>query len=512
MIALKTKHTVLVAFVATAVATYYNFVEFEVGVKVLIRKALLALGFPKIETRHPHLGVYEVGAIKIRLSPELPTVQLFYPAVERQQQQQQEANSNKKKKKFVSYYRPKAVEGLIKFLPNSDFVDGILQFLQETPHPNHYGADPIQSNNNNNNNTTSTTTNTTTDSAASKPLFPLVLFSHGLSGTIETYTQLCSQIASLGSVVVAPEHADSSASYSTRVDGSSLQEIWYTPPSDSYSRDTIVGYRGPHAEMRVDELNALYSFLKSGKASTYSSSSSSSSSSSQNDDAFDERRLLSVANAVLETIDPLQLHLVGHSFGAATQLLAAQRWAIERSNTKIGNSSNKAIEPIVPLSVTALDSWNFPLSDEILSKGIPNTHATAADNNNDADTPATTANAPILSIVSEEWLTNPEIDFLKEFLLNSRPHCSVDSYYAKHSVHQSFSDSQAWLPNPIATAFENRGPKEDRHVTIRAVVGAFCHHTGIGRDDQSLLLSASSSKPAPIEALADFPFDRGFVS
>jgi platelet-activating factor acetylhydrolase len=40
--------------------------------------------------------------------------------------------------------------------------------------------------------------------------YPLVLFSHGLAGTRNTYSQYCSALASEGYVVIAVEHADGS--------------------------------------------------------------------------------------------------------------------------------------------------------------------------------------------------------------------------------------------------------------------------------------------------------------
>lgn len=40
--------------------------------------------------------------------------------------------------------------------------------------------------------------------------FPLVLFTHGLCGTRNTYSQYCSRLASEGYVVIAVEHADGS--------------------------------------------------------------------------------------------------------------------------------------------------------------------------------------------------------------------------------------------------------------------------------------------------------------
>ena len=225
------RNTLIVASVATVATVGYNYKSI---VKFAIRKVLLVFRFPRIEPLHPTLGAYKVGAIQIRLSKDFPAVQLFYPI----------PNSPKKQtKRWVSYHRPKAVNGLLKFLGNPAALDGILQFLQEAPHPllNGYGAEPLPG------------------------TYPLVLFSHGLSGTMEGYSQLCSQMASLGCVVIAMEHSDTSAAYSTRIaaDGS-VQDLYYQPPDPSvpYSRQKMVGFRGPHAQQRVDELTALYKFLQ----------------------------------------------------------------------------------------------------------------------------------------------------------------------------------------------------------------------------------------------------------
>ena len=303
--------------------------------------------------------------------------------------------------------------------------------------------------------------------------YPLALFSHGLSGNMECYSQICSQMASLGCVVIAMEHADTSAAYATKIapDGS-VQDVWYTPPDPSvpYSRQRQVNYRGPHAEQRVDEWTALYQFLKTKRPSTYQNPNNTS------NRITESGEYLSVANNVLEMIDLQQLHLVGHSFGAGTMLLAAQRWFSTTNNNGSDNS-------ILPLSLTALDAWNFPLSDAINAKGIPST-----------------ASIPILSILSEEWVTHPEIQPLQEFLRNSST-CQLHSYYAKNSMHQSFSDTQSWVPTPMAIKNENRGPNERRHVTIRAAVEAFSKLTRIGQDDSS---AKSSLEEHGIEALVDF--------
>jgi len=516
--------TIAIAIVAS-VAMHFKF---------LVRKVLVALGYPKFETVHPELGAYEVGAIKIRLSPDFPPCQLFYPVETKTTTKTTKmTNRNKKHKKntFAPYYRPQSVKGLVKFLHNGDTVDGLIQMLQDAPHPlsDNYGADPLpaptsntKNNNTNTNNNNTNNNNNNKNNNTNTNKFPLVFFSHGLGGSMEMYTELCSQLASLGCIVVAPEHADTSASYSSKVtaDGT-VEEVWYKPPLpdsiEPYSRKKMVNYRGPHLEDRVDELTALYyGFLKNKMTPTPLTSNSSNGNDNGNGNGNDSEAeaVISITNQILAAVDPLQLHLVGHSFGGATQLLAAQRWATERCNRKSHNGSNShngssnsngsnshngssnnshngnskrttSDPPIVPLSITVFDAWNFALSDAILARGIPsvdnNDNDNENDNDNDNDNDNGSSGPPILSILSEEWaLTNPEREQLMVFLRNSRKSCKrIDSYYAMHSVHQSVSDTEAWLPTIASKAFENRGPLEDLHVTIRAVTSAFARHSGM---------------------------------
>ena len=77
-------------------------------------------------------------------------------------------------------------------------------------------------------------------------------------------------------------------------------------------------------------------------------------------------------------------------------------------------------------------------------------------------------------------MTNQEhkqtLQFLKN--CNNNNNNNVSSYYAKDSVHQSFSDTECWLPTYIARkTFGMRGRKEDRHVTIRSCVNEFRKQT-----------------------------------
>ena len=129
-----------------------------------------------------------------RVKETSPACQFFYPV------DIIPSKARRKRRKRVPYFRKEAVDGLLDFL--GGFGDGLMQMLQEKPHPCWYGVDPLLS-----------------FEEEEPKAFPLVVFSHGLSGTMEMYTQLCSQIASTGCVVVAIEHEEGSASYAERFAG-----------------------------------------------------------------------------------------------------------------------------------------------------------------------------------------------------------------------------------------------------------------------------------------------------
>jgi dienelactone hydrolase len=451
------------------------------------RKSLLALGYPRLETSHPELGVHEVGAYRARmsLSPFVPACQFFYPVDPNSKTTKRERKEKKNKKGkdkrettkvdvgFVPYYRKEAVDGLMEFL--NGFGDGILQILQEKAHPlqDAYGVDPLLQH--------------------GGEQFPLVLFSHGLGGTMDMYTELCSQIASTGCVVVALEHEDGSASYATAVTGieseSETVAIPYKRPLSNakvpYSRQKVLDFRTPMLEHRVEELRRICdSFVVEAPEEA-------------NAETGEDYELV---RKIVSATDPSKLHLVGHSFGGATQLLAAQTWAKQDANapapamemamatatatattmeTTAGatseplsppsegavpsaNSRSSETRPPVPLSITVYDAWNTALSDRVLEDGL------------DGKCKDYTQEAPleILSVLSEGWVTgNPEREQTLKFLRNCRsPETNVRSCYARESLHQSISDTEAYVPSFAARKLGNRGRGEPRHRTIRAVV------------------------------------------
>jgi len=139
-----------------------------------------------------------------------------------------------------------------------------------------------------------------------------------------------------------------------------------------------------------------------------------------------------------------------------------------------------------------LDAWCFALSDEVLNNGIINIPTKLKDGGDEFPPPPN--QTKIISILSQDWaLTNSESKQTLQFLNNCNSGNSnnsnsssttarsnnnnVYSYYARNSVHQSFSDTECWLPTFIARKLGCRGMKEDRHITIRSCVKEFISQT-----------------------------------
>jgi hypothetical protein len=392
-----------------------------------IRKLLINLGYPRLETSSNLLGPYRyVGVLQVRI-PESIACQIFYPANPKTKKHPNP--SPDQEKYFVPYFRPEAVQGLIDYLGSGD---GLLQLLEETPHPCVWPGEPLVS------------------KGDGGSFFPLVLFSHGLAGTFEMYTELCQHMASLGYCVVALEHEDGSAAYCRTAQN---EVIPYTRPNDEpYSRSKVLKLRTPMLQQRVQEMEAVVRYFHHQQQTKMNCNNI------NNDENDSDDRSFLLLQQVIQATDPSQLHLVGRSFGGATQMLAAQQWM---SNNKNNNSNNDNYSILQPRSLMVMDAWAFALSDKVVKQGL----------STNTDSPL-----DIMSVISEDWEQhNSERQYIADFFQNSSAnhHHRIQSWVASNAVHQSFSDSEAWFPSLVARQVRNRGKGEGRHVTIRAVVRAW---------------------------------------
>eukprot|EP00980_Cylindrotheca_fusiformis_P013284 scaffold3376_cov64-Cylindrotheca_fusiformis.AAC.1 len=389
------------------------------------QKLLLAFKYPDFSS--DLVGPYNsVGVIQRRI-PGSTGSQIFYPTTTTTTRNQDE---KKKKKKQSSYFRPQAIRGLADYSGQSS--EELFQFLSKATHPCIVDATPP----------IATSSNDNHDNGTSSSSLPLVIFSHGLGGCMEMYTDLCQQIASSGMIVVALEHEDGSGCYAETKDG---KEILYQRPDDTpYSRQKVVNFRRPFLKQRVHEISIAMDFFLGEDWKI----------NNNNHDEIDP-----LFRQVLECIDPSKgAALVGHSFGGASMALLASNMADDKERMNGGPSSKNIIN-----SVTMFDPWAFALDDEtIQERGIPKSIS-------------------ILSILSENWaMTNPETQQILEL---HHPNVKDENdddplllYYMPRSVHPSFSDAGWWLPRFLTRRMGLRGTKERRYETIQSCAKACIYH------------------------------------
>lgn len=244
--------------------------------------------------------------------------------------------------------------------------------------------------------------------------WPVVVFSHGLGGNANMYSEMCRALASYGYIVLAVEHADGSGCYAESLSG---EPIFYKvrPGNEPYGRQVVTKFRAPFLDQRVKEISGVLSLLQSAAR-------------------VEKPALIQTAFAAA---DAKRLSFVGHSFGAATVTLAAQRL-----KTQLGDLG----------CVVLLDTWAYCLPEETLIEGLK---------------------VPTLSLLSAEWLTKDELPEVVQLLsCTLRDSGGPASFYYPRAVHQSFSDSQLWFPSAITESVNSKGRGEDAAATHRAVAEA----------------------------------------
>lgn len=214
--------------------------------------------------------------------------------------------------------------------------------------------------------------------------FPVVVFSHGLLGSRGAYSQICGELASHGMIVVAAEHRDHTAVYTSD----------RGQPVDYFS---IRKYNDASRDLRKHQLEQR---------------------------AFEVERIIAEVRARPELAEVRaagdfeagKLIMAGHSFGAATAI------AICKSAFPSPSAPHLAAEF---RAIVLLDTWTEPLT---ASMDLP-------------------LKVPSITILSEKffaWSTN--LNFVRKIVGGEEGATKGDCFYIKGSAHPSQSDFPLLFP------------------------------------------------------------------
>eukprot|EP01025_Chloroclados_australasicus_P034875 TRINITY_DN3560_c1_g1_i1.p1 TRINITY_DN3560_c1_g1~~TRINITY_DN3560_c1_g1_i1.p1 ORF type:complete len:498 (+),score=38.24 TRINITY_DN3560_c1_g1_i1:120-1613(+) len=168
--------------------------------------------------------------------------------------------------------------------------------------------------------------------------FPVIVFSHGLGGNRNAYSFFCSEMASYGYVVVAIEHADTSACM-TKLAGK-RGKLYYDGFGDAEKRHQRLRYRVGEMATAIKVLQIMNSEGES-----------------------EYLRLCDVKQKGMfrGRLDLNKIAAIGHSYGGATVAEAG-----------VSNQEYKAIVcldpyfPVLPPNSNVLNEWKYPVPMMIL--------------------------------------------------------------------------------------------------------------------------------------------------
>ena len=295
--------------------------------------------------------------------------------------------------------------------------------------------------------------------------WPVLVFSHGLGGTCNSYSQITGSLSSHGIIVVAPEHRDGSGPITFVRD-----ETGPTPSSSvEYQRiahdatPEVLGARGKQLKIRLWEFGLIYDLLArldAGQAVT-----------NLNKDPSD----LTIFRSILDIHRPGAMTWAGHSFGAASvvQFVKSIYYAsmyqapAAYKPLYLPLQDSQLVRQITPMSVMVLlDIWMLPLTQEdthwLLDQPLP---CYFLSNEN--------RSTSVLAILSEGFFKwNSNLVRTKEMLSAKgrdnlhAPHIC----YAESSVHFSQSDFGVLFPWLTKVAFKAKDPERILRLNVRAIL------------------------------------------
>jgi dienelactone hydrolase len=157
--------------------------------------------------------------------------------------------------------------------------------------------------------------------ALSSSKAPVIIFSHGLGGTKNQNTVQAEELASLGYIVVAVDHAYDA--YLTIFDDGSLAD-YRSKARDGLTVEEFWAFRTPQLATRTADIHFLLAVMSAGQAR---------------------------GESPWANMDLNRIGIFGHSYGGATSIMAA--------------STDSRIKATI-----ALDGWMLPIPDDTINAGL----------------------------------------------------------------------------------------------------------------------------------------------
>ncbi|KAI1322513.1 phospholipase A2 [Xylariaceae sp. FL0255] len=317
--------------------------------------------------------------------------------------------------------------------------------------------------------------------------WPTMLFSHGLGGSRNAYSQLVGSLASHGMVVICPEHRDGSA-VASFVRIPSAQNRFFkrnTRRIIPYNRiphetsDEVHELRNAQLRIRLWELGLIHEAIldiDDGRKITNLNKSTPSL------DQFVSR---------LHVHDPGSIIFAGHSFGAATMVqflksvFYAGRPELDAMNDPLYTPmwESSICKQVTPQNITILlDMWCFPLTSKSTKAlfNLPLPVYAPADSSSSKPSPG---GAALLAIESQDFFKWREHLHATARILSPDPTAQTVAqpregddtmmphfYYVQRSAHLSQSDFAILFPWLTSKVFKSESPERALRLNLRALL------------------------------------------
>ncbi|KAI1125875.1 phospholipase A2 [Nemania abortiva] len=423
-------------------------------------------------------GPYKVGTVDVEIpvceleSPaptpdnavDIETIQfrVFYPC---------DPNANGKRITWLPAPQRDYLSAYIKFLGVGSFIAEAASFL---PRHLHYTTIPVIDN--------APILQPTTPNGR----WPTMVFSHGLGGSRNAYSQIAGSLASHGVAVFCPEHRDGSAIASmitrpyqqqNRLFGRNSKRMVPYVQIAHDATDEVHELRNAQLRIRLWELGLIHEAILSiddgGKLMNLNKTAPSL-------DHFAGR---------LHVHDPGCVIFAGHSFGAASivqflkSVFYAGRPELETMETLLYNPNweSAICRQVTPQNVTMLlDMWCFPLLAKS-TKPLFNLPLPAYAPSNFSSSPSQSpGGSAILAVESEDFFKWREHLHTTARILSPDPSAPVVAplvniksphfFYVKRSAHLNQSDFALLFPWLTRKVFGSDSPGRALRLNLRALL------------------------------------------